>query len=110
MGLYLVGLVWNIYLIHWTKREVGPLEHLPKLIITMLFLNILAMLTHHILFGFYIAHPESYGQDYGLSGENSTIGHAENIIKLLNNMLLLVSMNIALNNWVSYDFQVGKQI
>ena len=38
------------------------------------------------------------------------IGHAENILKLLNNVLLLISMNIALNNWTSYNFQVGKQI
>ena len=73
------------------------------------------MITHQILFGFYITYPESVGSDFGFGGEDYNakhpmIGHAENILKLLNNVLLLISMNIALNNWTSYNFQVGKQI
>ena len=38
------------------------------------------------------------------------VGHAENILRLFNNLLLLISMNIAISNWISYNFQVGREV
>ncbi len=101
MVLYFIGLVWNVWILFWTKKQVRGWNKIPKLILVMNSLNIVAMFSHEILFAFFISDPTL---------KNNKNADYLNLLKQFNNILLLVSMNIALNNWTSYNFQVEMQV
>ena len=80
----------------------------------MLLLNIVGVLSHFVLFTMIGLSPYSINTsaylNCGTRVDESDLHYYETLLKILNNYWLLISANIALNNWTQYNFAVGKQV